>query len=336
MNLRRLDLNLLVIFDALISERNVTRAARRVALSQPAFSNALTRLRHFLKDELFIRGPDGMLPTPRALELAPAVREALSTLESSLAQSRFDPATAERSFTVQMSDYIAGTMLPWLMRRLAVQAPGVDVRILPPDQPTLQLLDAGLIDFSLGGFGELPERFDGETIDDNDFACMMHRDHPLARGRLDLKRYAQARHLLITPRGDAHGFVDEALAEAGLTRRIALTVNHFSVVPPIIAETDLIVTLPRRIAERYAPLYELKLRPSPIKSSTRYSHIRLVWHKRLAAHPACDWFREQLLEMLESTGPWRRCAPSLPCPDEAPPEPLKPRRAASAGKRAVR
>lgn len=312
MNLRRLDLNLLVIFDALMSERNVTRAARRIALSQPAFSNALSRLRQFLDDELFIRGPEGMLPTPRALELAPQVRMALATLETSLERSAFEPATATRAFTVQTSDYLVSTVMPALMRHLAERAPGVDVRIVPPDHRTQQLLDAGEIDFALGGYGELPERFGVAIVDDNDFACMMHAKHPLARGRLDLERYAAAKHLLITPRGDPSGFVDEALAAHGLVRRIALTVNHFSVVPAIIAESDLIVTMPRRMAEGYARLYGLVLRPSPIETAALYSHIRLVWQKRLAAHPAYDWFRALLLEVMEKGDKWRRCAPALP------------------------
>jgi DNA-binding transcriptional LysR family regulator len=140
-NLRRLDLNLLVIFDALMSERSVTRAARRIALSQPAFSNALSRLRQFLDDDLFIRGPEGMLPTPRALELAPHVRMALTTLETSLDRSDFAPATATRTFTLQTNDYLVSTVMPALMRHLAERAPGVDVRIVPPDHRTQQLLD---------------------------------------------------------------------------------------------------------------------------------------------------------------------------------------------------
>ena len=333
MNLRRVDLNLLVIFDALMTERNVTRAARRISLSQPAFSNALARLRHFLKDELFIRGPEGMLPTPRALELAPPIRAALMTLESSLDQSAFEPATATRVFTLQTSDYLVSTVMPALMRHLAERAPGVDIRIVPPDHRTTQLLDAGEIDFALGGYGELPERFGVAIVDDNDFVCLMHAKHPLATGRLDLRRYAAAKHLLITPRGDPNGFVDDALAEAGLSRRIALTVNHFSVVPAIIAETDLIVTMPLRMAEGYAKLYGLTLRPSPVATSAIYSHIRLVWNKRLAAHPAFDWFRALMLEVMEKGDKWRRCAPSLPDGSRCEKSATKPRRPRAAAAR---
>ncbi len=298
MNLRRIDLNLLVIFDALMLERNVTRAARRISLSQPAFSNALARLRHYLKDDLFIRRPDGMLPTPRALELAPHIRSALAAIETSLDNQAFDPGSATRTFTVQTNDYLVSTLLPPLMRRLAEVAPGIDLRIMPPNLRTFDLLDTSEIDFALGAFGEVPDRFDVAIIDDNHFSCMMNATHPLARGKLDIKRYAAARHLLITPRGDPVGFVDVALGELGLTRRIALTVNHFSVVPAIVAGTDLVVTMPRRIAELYAPLYGLKLRPSPIEAPPLYSHIRLLWHQQLGRHPAYHWFRELVLGLM--------------------------------------
>ena len=235
MNLRRIDLNLLVIFDALMRERNVTRAARRVALSQPALSNALSRLRHYLKDELFVRGPDGMVPTPRALELAPQIHNALAALESALDPLDFDPATAVRTFTIDTNDYIVATSIATLMSRLPDLAPGIDVRILPPSGRAFERLDAREIDFAVGTYGDVPERFGVLHIDDNAFACLMRADHPLAQGELDLGRYAAAKHLLITPRGDPVGFVDTALAEHGLTRRIALTVNHFSVVPAVIS-----------------------------------------------------------------------------------------------------
>lgn len=298
MNLRRLDLNLLVIFDALMTERNVTRAARRVALSQPAVSNALSRLRHYLKDELFVRGPDGMLPTPRALELAPQVHSALAALEQALDPLAFDPATAERSFTIDTNDYMVSAVIPPLMRRLAESAPFIDVRVLPAAGKAFERLDAGDADFALGAFGDIPERFGHALIDDNKFSCMMRAGHPLARGKLDLERFAAVPHLLITPRGDPQGFVDQALAEHGLKRRIALTVNHFTVVPPIIAETDLIVTLPRRIAEPYAARYGLVIRPSPVAIPPSFSQIHLLWHKRLGEHPAHAWFRELLVSIV--------------------------------------
>ncbi len=298
MNLRRLDLNLLVLFDALMSERNVTRAAQRIGLSQPAFSNALSRLRHYLKDELFTRGPEGMQPTPRALELAPSIHAALSSIEHALDPVSFDPATATRTFTIDTNDYIVTTAIAHLMGRLAREAPFVDVRVLPPAGRALERLEAGEADFAVGVYSDPPDRFAVEKLDDNVFVCLMGQGHPLARGKLDLARYAAAKHLLITPRGDPSGFVDEALARQGLSRRIALTVNHFAVAPVVVASSDLIVTLPKRIADFYAPLFDLVMRPSPVETSPSYSSIDLLWHRRLGAHPAYQWFRQRLKEVI--------------------------------------
>ncbi len=299
MNLRRLDLNLLVIFDALMAERHVTRAAQRVSLSQPAFSNALARLRHYLKDDLFIRRPPGMVPTPRALELAPQIHAALLALEHALDQPAFDPATMTRVFTLETNDYLVSMVMPQLMQRLAAIAPGVNVRVVPPNaRAAFERLDAREVDFVLGGFGAIPERYAVAVIQDNEFSCLMDRKHPLARGKLDLVRYAAAKHLLITPRGDPTGFVDLSLAEHGLMRRVALTVNHFSVVPAIIANSDLIVTLPKRMADQYAPLYQLAQRASPVPTPAAYSHIQLLWHRRSSGQAAMTWFADLLLEIL--------------------------------------
>ncbi|MSQ67222.1 MAG: LysR family transcriptional regulator [Gammaproteobacteria bacterium] len=298
MNLRRLDLNLLVIFDALMAERHVTRAARRVSLSQPAFSNALARLRHYLKDDLFIRQATGMLPTPRALELAPHIHAALLALEHALDQPVFEPATTTQVFTLDTNDYLVGAAMPQLMQRLAALAPGVNVRVVPPNSRAFQRLDAREVDFVLGGFGAIPERYGVAIIEDNEFSCLMDSQHPLTRGKLDLVRYAAAKHLLITPRGDATGFVDLALAEHGLTRRIALTVNQFSVVPAIIANSDLIVTLPKRMAEQYAPRYHLAQRPSPVPTPAAYAHIQLLWLRRSSGQAALMWFANLLLDIL--------------------------------------
>ena len=298
MNLRRIDLNLLVIFDALMTERNVTRAARRVGLSQPAFSNALTRLRERLKDELFVRSPQGMRPTPRALELASEVHEALATIESALDPAEFDPKSARRTFTIDTADYVVTSCLSAVMAHLAREAPGIDLRLLPAGGRIYERLDAREVDFGIGAYGEVPDRFGTVVIDEDKYVVLMRPDHPLARGRLDLKRYAGAKHLLVTLRGDAHGFVDDALAEHGLSRRIALTVNQFSVAPAVVAESDLVVALPKRIADRYAPLLKLEVRPLPLPAPFVFTAIQLIWHRRFATHPAHEWFRHTLESVI--------------------------------------
>ena len=302
MNLRKIDLNLLVIFDALMQERNVTRAASRVALSQPAFSNALSRLRHYLKDDLFIRSPEGMLPTPRARELAPYISGVISTLQSALEPTDFDAMTDTKIFTIAANDYLVATTITDVMGRLMDDGPNIDVRVVDrgvkPSQ-VYRALDTGEIDFAIGAHGEVPDRYGVVYIADTDFVCMMREGHQLASGKLSLERFAEARHLLVTPGGDAIGFVDEALSQYGLHRRIGLTVNHFSVVPALITSTNMITTIPKRIARTYEPLYDVKLRPSPIETPRRYSTVALIWHKEFGLNPAQTWFRKLLLKVIK-------------------------------------
>ena len=302
MNLRKVDLNLLVIFDALMQEKNVTKAANRVALSQPAFSNALSRLRHYLKDDLFVRSPDGMLPTPRARDLAPHISGVISILQSALEPGEFEPASDSKVFRISANDYLVATTITELMVRLNEKGPNIDVRVIDRGINTKKVyraLDTGEIDLAIGAYGEVPERYGVFYIADTDFVCMMRSDHPLAEGKLSLKRFAKAKHLLITPGGDAIGFVDEALAKASLSRRICLTVNHFSVVPALIARTDMITTIPRRIARTYEPLYDIKLRPSPVETPAKYATVALIWHKEFGQNRAHSWFRSQLLKVME-------------------------------------
>lgn len=294
MNLRRLDLNLLVVFDALMTDRNVTRAGERVGLSQPAMSNALSRLRAYFKDDLFVRGPDGMRPTPRATELAPGIHAALGTIDAALDPVRFDPAEAVRTFRIETNDYVVATYLPQLMALLAREAPGVDVRVTPQTGLTFERLDAQDIDFGISAFGDPPERFGSQALAEDVYVVLMRKRHPLADQNLTLNRYAAAQHLLVSPRGDPRGFVDTALAEKGLTRRVALTVNQFSSAAPVVARTDLIVTIPKRIADLMVPAFGLTEKPSPVPGPRAFSAIAVIWHKRLGEHPAYVWFRDAL------------------------------------------
>jgi DNA-binding transcriptional LysR family regulator len=264
MNLRRVDLNLLVIFDALMRERNVTRAADKVGLSQPAFSNALSRLRAFFADDLFLRGPDGMRPTARALELADQVHAALAAIDAALDPVKFDPKTAHRTFTIETNDYVVSAFFPALMQMLRREAPGVDIRVSPQAGRSFERLDVQEIDLAISAFGDPPDRFGVEELSRDGYGVVMRKNHPLAEEKLTLARYAAASHLLVTPRGDPRGFVDEQLAEKGLTRRIALTVNQFASAAPIVAATDLVATLPMRMAAIGAKRFGLVIRDAPI------------------------------------------------------------------------
>lgn len=297
MNLSGFDLNLLLVFDAVMRERHVTRAGDRIGMSQPAMSNALNRLRHHLKDELFLRGPDGMRPTSRALELAGPVRDALQDLETALDSGAFDPARAVRTFSIGSNDYAVPTLMPLLAARLEREAPGIAIRLMSSAGRTFDMLDAQTIDVGISAFGQIPERFGRQPLLHDRYVLTMRRGHPLASGPLSLETYSGARHLLVSPRGEVHGFVDEALAEKGLVRQIAMTVNSFSSAPAILAASDMILAMPGRIADRFAPIYDLVTRPAPFPGPEAYSSATLVWHDRLANHPAHHWFRDFLLDV---------------------------------------
>ena len=296
MNLANVDLNLLVVFDSLMQERSVTRAGRRIGMTQPAVSNALNRLRHLVKDDLFLRGPKGMRPTPRALELAGPVRQALAQVEVALEPVAFNPATAKNTFRLAMADYAASLILPPLARCLERDAPGVDIRVRTNDNlNALGLLDRNEIDFAVGYHNEWPDRFGGQVLFTETYVCVMRRGHPLARESITLDEFASAEHLLITLTGEATGFVDRLLKKRGLKRRVAMTANQFLVAPLIIQNSDMIMTLALRTAERFAEVNELHIVPVPLEPDP--VDLTLLWHKELIRHPAHEWMRQLLVEI---------------------------------------
>lgn len=286
------DLNLLRVFDTLMRERSVSRSAERLFLSQPAVSNALGRLRDALGDELFVRRPEGMMPTPRAQELAGPVRTALLELEQSLSQASFDPATVDWTFRVAANDYFTTVVLPTLLPVLREEAPGVDLRLLPQVARAEDYLDANDVDFVFAAGDELPPRYDAIPLLTDDFVCLMRPGHPLTRGRLSVRRFARANHLLVAPTGRGQGLFDARLAELGLHRRVMLTINQFAAAPDLVARSDLIVTLLRRVANRFAEQAGLVTRRAPIDHEPVV--LKLIWHRRFGRHPAHDWFRRRL------------------------------------------
>lgn len=300
MNLSGFDLNLLLVFDAVMRERHVTRAGNRIGMSQPAMSNALNRLRHHLKDELFVRGPDGMRPTPRALELAAPIRSSLESVDSALDSAQFDPQAAARTFSIGTHDYSVSTLMPEMVAKLQVEAPGINIRLVPSAGRTFEMLDAQEIDFGLSSFGAIPDRFASLVLIEDTYILMMRKGHPLAKGRLSLTKYAGARHMLVSPRGETNGFVDRALAENGLTRQVAITINSFAAAPALLAASDLVLAAPKRIADKFAELYGLAVRDAPIHGPREYSSATLIWHERFGTHPAHVWFREFLARLSEN------------------------------------
>jgi DNA-binding transcriptional LysR family regulator len=298
--LRRLDLNLLVVFDAVMREKSVTRAAERVFLTQSAVSSALGRLRQQLGDELFVRGPGRLRPTPRALELEEPLRALLAELEQVLSPPRFDPRTERRSYTIATNDYFTAVVAPPLARRLTREAPLIDLRVVPTGGRALEQLDLREADLVCTSWSQPPARFAIETVVEDDYVCVVRTDHPFARRAPTLAQFARAKHLLVSPRGDPHGFVDERLAEKGLTRRIALSVNHFAAAPQIVAETDFVLTIPRLIAERFAPRRTTVIVPCPVAAPAALTRMSMIWHERLAQHPAHAWLRSVIVAVGQS------------------------------------
>lgn len=226
MNWGAIDLNLLIVFDALMSERSLTRAGRRLGLSQPATSHALARLRHMLNDDLFIRSPDGMQPTPRAQQMAEPIRDALRVLRLAVEPEDFDPAQSSRCSTLVVNNYAARAVVPTLARKVGDIAPNVTLDIRPLGMiDVLDQLDAGGADVALGRLVDGGERFKCVRITDDDYVALLDAQHPAAQeAALSAERLAAIPHVVITSSGDDTSFIDEALEERGLARRVATRV----------------------------------------------------------------------------------------------------------------
>ena len=295
MHISGIDLNLAVVLRALLDERNVSRAARKLGLSQSATSHALARLREVLRDPLFVRTRTGLVPTVRAESMAVAVRSAVSALEASFfATPPFDPSTARRTFRVRPSDYVEYLMVPRLLERLAQVAPNMDLWTRPAaTEPTLAL-ERGQLDLLIQPTRTREETpaFRMEELWDDEFVGVMRRGHPLAQRRLTLERFAAASHALIAPTGQPGGFVEDALAKHGLSRRIVFTTPSFLVAPHVVAATDLLLIAPARIAVAFAkPLALLTFAPPIDLPGFR---VAMFWHDRHDADPAHRFVRREI------------------------------------------
>jgi len=293
MDIANVDLNLLKAFDALYAERHVTRAGRRIGLSQSAMSGALTRLRDLLDDELFVRAPLGMQPTPRADDLSGPIFDALRLIQGALRSDDFDPATADQALTIAMSDYAAFVLLPSLLARLSIDAPHIDVRIcgmLGRDE-ALDRLDSGEANLAIGFPIDAPARIIVRPLLQEGFTCIAREGHPAFAGGASLEAYVAATHLLVSPEGDRSGLVDRRLAALGLERRVSLSLPQFLVAPFVIAKTDIIATLASRVAERFAEIgVGIDTHRPPIDLPDW--PLVMMWHRRADSHAANVWLRE--------------------------------------------
>jgi DNA-binding transcriptional LysR family regulator len=296
-----IDLNLLVVFDAVMQERNVTRAGQRLGLSQPAMSHALTRLRYMLKDDLFIRSPKGMLPTPRAEQLALPVRSALDGLQHSLEPTQFIASKATRSFRIAVDNYSAVVLVGPLAGRIIKIAPGVTLEFRPSGTLNIpNLLDRGELDLAIGPFPEQGERFSRLSLLQDDFVVVLRKDHPATGTReLSLEKFAALSHLAISSVQYATDFVDQALARRRLTRRIQLRAPFLSAVRILVA-SDMVSVLQRRVAEELVRYRPLVIRSLPHSSPTL--ETAMIWPRWLDNQPAHRWLREIVAVVAKGLG----------------------------------
>ena len=314
LNFRTLDLNLLRVFDEVMAERSLTRAAHKLAITQPAVSNALRRLREALGDELLVRQGQGVEPTPRALALWPVIREALQQLQDTLAPGEFHPSTATATFVLAMADATAATLIPPMFSLLEREAPGIGIRVLPlTTRDPRGLLEAGEADMAVGYFpaalADLTARaqsgalvaFDSRRLYEGEYLCVMRQGHPLADVPLTLDNYCAARHMLVSFSGRSFGFIDEALASLGRTRQVVLTVNQFFTAGRVVMNSNLLTILPRHFVPVTGMADRLVLRELPF--DVQPVHVDALWRRR-GQHPqAYDWLLRTLTRSAEATFP---------------------------------
>ena len=294
-NLRGIDLNLLVILDALLVERHVSRTALRLNMSQPAVSHALARLRSLLDDPLFTRQGGGLTPTVRAMELSKPLAEALAQIRSVLGPDRFEPGSTRHSFRLAMSDYGAAIVLPKLVEELRYSAPGIDLAVtqLSREGMVAGVID-GDIDLGLGVFPQLPGQIHADPLLSDDYACLVDRATlPPSAQSIDLESYLARPHALVAVHGEASTEIDEAIHAAGYARRVALIVPHWGIAPTLVAGTDLILTVARTSLSSASQDKRLAVLPPPIPlPAIPFSQIS---HGRRRSDPALRWLRNMIV-----------------------------------------
>lgn len=299
MDLHGIDLNLLVAFDALMKERSVTKAGIRIGRTQPAMSAALARLRSLLKDELLVRGPQGLQPTPRALDLAEPLSRALADIQRTLDFTQaFDPATSSAPFTIGLSDHPTFALLPQLVAHFAKAAPAatLQVRNFSARNDAIDLLDAGEADVTVGVPATKTGRILTQPLFEERFVSIVRKDHPAAGKALDLDAFLALPHLLVSPEYERFGHVDAALAKEGLQRRLALTLPNMYAAPLLIARSDMITTLMAGVVAASGHAHELVLLEPPLMLEP--IPFVMSWHRRNDAHPAQRWFRNCVAEAV--------------------------------------
>ncbi|QAU35625.1 LysR family transcriptional regulator [Janthinobacterium sp. 17J80-10] len=291
MDLKDLDLNLLLVFNQLLLQRRVSAVGEKLGLSQPAVSNALKRLRLLLNDELFLRTSRGMEPTPYALQLAEPIAYALNTIETSLNQrATFDAASSKRRFTIGMNDIGEIYFLPRLMDKLASIAPGVSVNTVRHASLNLrEAMEAGQVDLAVGLLPELKAGFFQRRLFKQRYVCMFRTGHALDKEQISAAEFSGAEHVLVGASEIGHARIDETIAARGIRRNVKLTVPHFVAVGHILSRTDMVATVPERYAQECLAPFGLKSAPVPVELPE--IAISLFWHAKYHKEPGIQWLR---------------------------------------------
>ncbi|CAA0104761.1 Nodulation protein D 2 [BD1-7 clade bacterium] len=292
------DLNLMVIFDAIMQERSITAAAERLAMTQPSVSNAVSRMRHLWQNPMFIKHGRGIRPTPFAQSLWRTISEPLEIIKGVSQQPAFDITTTQRTFRIAATDWMIDIFWLPLRKRLEALAPHINLHAVPYAVNGKQLLLNADTDLVLDYFESNDSKIETLWLFDNHFVCAMRPDHPLANQPLDLNIYADAEHLLFSLSGEAQGSVDNLLHKHQLTRRVAMTVNHSYNLTKLLINTDLITTIPLSIVVNSIRHGHLIARTPPVKMPP--VPISMSWHTRSKSDPALLWLQEQILDTLKT------------------------------------
>jgi len=311
MNISRIDLNLLVYLDVLLREKNVTRAAEQLGITQPAMSNGLRRLRDLFNDPLLIRTSEGMSPTERAAELQPLVREVLSKIEMVVQPGDFEANESDRVFRIMASDYAESTLFPRLLEKIRAQAPHISLDILTPSDVTFLDVEKGKIDMAINRFDQLPKSFHQVTLWRDNFSCLMSADNP-ALDNFNLDAYLASHHIWVSKTGmgvgtgmsprdvQKLGWVDEALADIGCQRHIRIFTRHYQVAALLAQQPDLIATLPMRAALLHTDDKRLAIRKPPFPIVP--IELKMAWSPLLQHNPGHIWLRRLISEVAQEAG----------------------------------
>lgn len=293
-----IDLNLLVVFQEVFQERQISNVARKLNLSQPAVSNALARLRKTFNDELFVRTSQGMQPTPLAQQLADPVTAALANITKALNQQDvFNLSSTRRHFTIAMTDVGEMHFMPILIEQCRRQAPQIQISTIRANSVDLMAeMETGRIDLAIGAFEAMSGALYHRRLFQQDYVCLYRQQHPILKAGISAKEFLSAEHLIVSTKESPYDKINQSLEKAGIAASANFTVPHFASVPYIVSTTDLVATVPQKLAASAAAAFGLAYTKPPIKLPRLQTNI--FWHRRFAQDDGNLWLRTLLVELF--------------------------------------